>query len=152
MDENEVLVEMKDWLSEQFEKIQVDIDMSEFLSGNNENVNFTLTNNPIENYMKLLQNENNTELTNVPKHNRTLVIVYGDSESTSDFQERAARLIGSLNTHETIKAIVITITGDKFYRGLTFQNPPSELEIDPVKLKEMTHGFVQLVEVKDARV
>ena len=122
------------------------------INNNNINTSYHPTNDPIENYMNLLKLNENIELENVIKSNRTLVIIHGDSSSSGDYQERGMRLVSGFNTHDNIKAVVVTITGDKFYNGVTFQNPPSDKVIDPEKLEATKKQFVQVVEVTDGRI
>ena len=122
------------------------------INNNNINTSYHPTNDPIENYMNLLKLNENIELENVIKSNRTLVIIHGDSSSSGDYQERVMRLVSGFNTHDNIKAVVVTITGDKFYNGVTFQNPPSDKVIDPEKLEATKKQFVQVVEVTDGRI
>lgn len=106
----------------------------------------------IENYMKLSTTSINQKLDDVVAVNRTLAIVYGDNECKDDFIERATRLISCFNTNETIKAVVITVTGDNIYNGLTFANEPSEMtEAGEKKLESIKRKFAQVIEVKDAR-
>lgn len=116
---------------------------------NDGNVNYTTTNDPIENYMNLKKLKNNILLDDVTAINRTLVVVYADSKSKKDYKERIDRFIGGLNTAETIKAVVITVSGDKIYQGVTFENPPSDEKIDPHLLEAIKSKFVQVIEVKN---
>lgn len=108
------------------------------------------TSDPIVNYKNLQESENSMEITleNVSAGNRTLVIVYGSKDSPSDYKERAARLIGSLNLPDTIKAVVITINGNKIYSGLDFNHSPNPGKPDADMLDYVGKRFVQVLEVR----
>jgi len=137
-----------------WEKAQELLDGIQYSGGteykmNSETTNYKTTNDPIENYMNLKKLKNNILLDDVTAINRTLVLVYADSKSKKDYKERIDRFIGGLNTAETIKAVVITVTGDKIYQGVTFENPPSDEKFDPDLLESIKSKFVQVIEVRN---
>jgi hypothetical protein len=108
------------------------------------------TPDPIKNYETLKEKANGmeTKLENVQAGNRTLAIVYGSKDSPSDFKERATRLVGSLNTPETIKVIVITVNGGRVFSGLDFSQPQDSGVVDRDMLNYLKQKFVQVLEVK----
>lgn len=61
------------------------------------------------------------------KQHQTLVIVIGNTDSSSVFRERSVRFVTSLNTTQTIKADVYTLTPKGFVQGVTFSEDPVDL-------------------------
>lgn len=78
--------------------------------------------------------------------NRTLALIYTNADSSSEFKERAGRLVESLNNADTIKAVIITVNGSDFYNGLKFAKPNTDETPDLTHIKER---FVQVLEVKN---
>lgn len=109
------------------------------------------TQNALKNYHTLKKGHDTMEmkLADVIPGNRTLVVVYGSDQSSSEFKERAARLIGSLNMAETIKAVVITVNGERVFRGLDFSTPPNDGTLDEKLYGLVKERFTQVVEVKN---
>lgn len=105
---------------------------------------------PFQNKENLLKGNTVTELSleNVVPSNRTLVIVYQPEKLDGEFKERSARLIGSLNMADTIKAVVITVNGDKVLSGLNLGTPYNTGQLDEDALKSVKERFVQVVEVR----
>lgn len=65
-----------------------------------------------------------------PNNHRTLVCIEASKHSRTDFKERVARLVGGLNTGDTLKADIVTISDGKIYPGIQFfGDEPGGLEI-----------------------
>jgi hypothetical protein len=109
------------------------------------------TSDPFTNSKNLKENVINMEvnLQSINPVNRTLVLVYGSSESPSDFKERANRLVAGLNMPDTIKAVVMTVNGDKVFSGLDFTKPQHSGNLDPDILDHVKKRFVQVLEVNN---
>ena len=79
--------------------------------------------NPIEGWLGLINTPvQPLELTEIPEgfSHQTLVIIEVSAMSPSTFMERMRRFVGGLNTPDTMKANVVTVTDGKMYAGLTF--------------------------------
>lgn len=109
------------------------------------------TADPFTNSKKLKENVINMEvnLLSINPVNRTLVLVYGSSQSPSDFKERANRLVAGLNMPDTIKAVVMTVNGDKVFSGLDFTQPEYSGSLNPDTLNHVKQRFVQVLEVSN---
>ena len=73
---------------------------------------YGITNNPVQ----------PLEITEIPEgfSHQTLVIIDVSAMSPTTFMERMKRFVGGLNTPDTMKANVVTVTDGKMYAGLTF--------------------------------
>lgn len=96
--------------------------------------------------MKKITSQLEITLDDIVPSNRTLVLIYGDNNSSPEFKERAGRLAESLNNADTIKAVVVTVNGSKVYRNVTFKEPDGGELPD---LKAVKERFVQVLEVKN---
>ena len=109
------------------------------------------TSDPIKNYKDLTEGTFGMEISllDIMPQNRTLVIIFGSKDSTGEFKERATRLVGSLNTPDTIKVVVVTVNGDKVFSGLNFTEPERDGTLDPEALESVKKRFVQVLEVRN---
>lgn len=75
---------------------------------------------PIANAQEIAEKalDGGQEIQQLPDSHQLLVVIEICEDSGSKFKERAARLLGSLNTTSTIKADVISVTDGKMYEGL----------------------------------
>lgn len=82
------------------------------------------------------------DINDIQPTNRTLIIVYTTVTDTEDFQERKNRLLDSINRHNTIKAVVVTVVdhGAILYKG-------TQCIFDPNKLEQLKTKFTMIVEV-----
>jgi len=107
---------------------------------------------PISGYMTEKQGYEAIEIEDILQghvRHQTIVIVEASANSTATFRERAQRLVGGLNTAETIKANVVTITDGKMYAGLVFTGKESGGK--EVKFPPGTFNLIVRISDKDLK-
>lgn len=90
------------------------------------------------------------EAKDIAPGNNSLVLIYGDKNSSIDFKERVSRLVSCLNLHDTMKAVVVTVVDGEFYAGVTFDGDLAGGVVQET-ITEIGQRFKQLIEVRDAK-
>jgi hypothetical protein len=79
------------------------------------------------------------------KH-QTLIVVETKESPPHEFVNRSTRLVTSLNTYDTIKADIVSLSDGLFYRGLVYTGlQPGGLSAQAIKEQAQKWGYNQCV-------